>query len=241
VGDRLLPRFGATNASPFRRRERAAALVLALGLGVAGCILPADAYSAFIERAPAPDAAPTSAGDGGESCSDILAGDPSGTFYGACLTSASSDDITQATYVKLVATVVTAPGGQTAGITSQMTSLVRSPSNISDTTGATSSPPTAPVAADCTYVIDAGTTTIPPLANFTGFSLVLENTVYRGKLLTPDSSCADLDATISSPTTVDLETGGNYCVFRRAPPSGAVTLFTLSDYACPGAPGAPPM
>jgi hypothetical protein len=82
---------------------------------------------------------------------------------------------------------------------------------------------------------------IPGPANFSSFTFVLENTQYRGKLLTPDSSCADLDATITSPTTVDLETGGNYCVFRRAPADGAVTRFTLSDYACPGAPGEPPM
>jgi hypothetical protein len=239
VGDRLLPRFDATTTSPFRRRERAGTLVLAMCLGFAGCIVPQDAYDAFVERAPAPDAATMSAGDGGEPCSEILAGDPSGTFYGACLTSASSDQLTQATYVKLVATIAGAPGSET--ISTQMTSLLLDATNISQTTGATSSPPTVPIAADCTYVIDAGTTMIPGPANFSSFTFVLENTQYRGKLLTPDSSCADLDATITSPTTVDLETGGNYCVFRRAPADGAVTRFTLSEYTCPGAPGAPPM
>jgi len=212
-------------------------MLVAMGLAVDGCIVPADAYNAFVERAPAPDAAIVSAGDAGEACSDVLSGGPSGIFFGACLVTADYGDPTKATYVKLDVTVTAAPGASTGSITTQMTNLVLNPSNISQTTA----PPAVPFAADCTYVVDAGTTTIAAAANSFGAPLVLANTVYRGKLLTADSSCADLDATITMPVNFNLELGGNTCVFRRAPADGAVTLFTASDFACPGAPGAPPM
>jgi hypothetical protein len=232
----LLPRFRRGQASRFRHRESIAALTLALTFGFEGCIEPQDAYEAFVDRAPAPDAAAPTTSDAGEPCSEILAAAPSGTFYGACLTRATAGAAADATYVKLDSTIVPAAGNATGTITVAMTSLALSPTNLAQTVGDTSNPPPAAIAADCTYVIEAGTITIPAPASYAGVALVLAGTRYRGKLLTPDSSCADLDATVTSPVSTDLTQGGNYCVFRRAPADGSITLFTAAEFACPGAP-----
>ena len=218
----VLPRFAALACAAF-----------------VGCIDPQSDYNAFVARAPAPDAAPL-ADDAQvvDPCSVVLAGNPSGTFYGACLTTANSHDIKQATYVKLDATVVKNADG-TASVTSRITSLVYEPTNVSQTIGATSSPPTATISASCTYVLEAGTIVIPAQANMASTELTLSNTRYRGKLLTPDSSCTALDATLTSPISLDLTMGGNYCIFRRPMPDGSITLFTLDEINCPGAPPQP--
>jgi hypothetical protein len=210
-----------------------------MALGVSfGCIDPRADYDAFVARAIVPDAQPTSSADAQptEPCPQILSGPTSSVFYGACLTTAASGDLRQATYVKLDSTLL-ANADHTAGtLTVQLTSLRFGAANVSDIVGATQSPPPAAISPQCTYVIEAGTTTIPAEANYANTELVLMNTRYRGKLVSQDESCSDLDATVTTPVTVDLTMGGNYCVFRRAPPGGAVTPFKLSDFQCPGAP-----
>ena len=95
------------------------------------------------------------------------------------------------------------------------------------------------VSPQCTYVLDAGTTVIPAAASSPPVDLTLANTVYRGKLLTPDTACTALDAMLTSPASLDLTQGGNYCVFRRAPPDGTITPFKLDEFTCPGAPAQP--
>ncbi|MGH7437909.1 MAG: hypothetical protein ACRENE_19695 [Polyangiaceae bacterium] len=210
-----------------------------MALGVSsGCIDPRADYDAFVARAIVADAQPPSSGDAEptEPCPQVLSGQATGVFYGACLTTAASGDLRQATYVKLDS-MLTANADHTAGtLTVQLTSLRFGATNVSDTVGATQSPPPAPISPQCTYVIEAGTTTIPAQADYATTELVLTNTRYRGKLVSEDESCAALDATVTTPVTVDLTMGGNYCVFRRAPADGAVTPFALSDFQCPGAP-----
>jgi hypothetical protein len=207
----------------------------------AACIDPQGDYDAFVARAPAPDAAISGGSDAqvADPCPTVLAGPPSGVFFGACMTTASAGDVTQATYVKLESTIAPSADHTTGELTARITSLVRNPTNISQTVGATTTPPAAPISKDCTYVIEAGTMVIPADSNAAKMDLTLEGTRYRGKLLTSDESCSDLDATITMPVTIDLTKGMNYCVFKRAPPGGAVTLFKLADFECPGAP--PPM
>jgi hypothetical protein len=219
-----------------------AAVVCAMALGVSlGCVDPQADYDAFVARAVVPDAQPPSPADAQptEPCPQILSGPASGVFYGACLTTAASGDLRQATYVKLDSTLMTNADHTAGTLTVQLTSLRFGATNVSDTVGATQSPPPSAISPQCTYVIEAGTTTIPAEANYATTELVLMNTRYRGKLLSQDESCADLDATVTTPVTVDLTMGGNYCIFRRAPADGTVTPFKLSDLQCPGAP--PPM
>jgi hypothetical protein len=219
-----------------RGRASGVSALLAVGALVA-CIDPGADYEAFVARAPAPDAE-VSAADAytGEPCMQVLAGPRTGTFYGACLTTAASGDITQATYVKLDISVDVNPDGATGTLTAAFTSLKYQATNVSQTEGPTQHPAPAAIAKDCTYVIDAGTTNIPAAAYKLNADLTLAGTRYRGKLLTPDESCSDLDATLTAPVMLDLTTGGNYCTFKRAPPDGSITLFKKEDYACPGAP-----
>lgn len=219
--------------------SRGAVLALAIAIPSGGCIDPQADYDAFVARAPAPDAQPPASSDAdvADPCPEILSSNPpGGTFYGACLTTAASGDVTQAIYVKLDTMIVPSADHTTGELTVQMTSLKAHPTNISETVGATTSPPTTAISAQCTYVLDAGTTVIPAAANAADTDLTLENTTYRGKLLTPDLSCSALDATVTSPVPVDLTKGGNYCIFRRAPADGSITPFALDDFACPGAP-----
>jgi hypothetical protein len=231
----------ATRA-PLRTLSRAATVPLAFAIPAAACIDPQADYNAFVARAPAPEARPPASSDAemADPCPQILSSKPpGGTFYGACLTTANSGDVTQATYVKLDTTVVPSADFTTGELTVQITSLMVHPTNISQTVGATTSPPTAPISTECTYVLEAGTTVIPAAANAASTALTLQNTQYRGKLLTPDESCSALDATVTSPVMVDLTKGGNYCIFRRVPADGSITLFTIDDFACPGAPPPP--
>lgn len=213
-----------------------------MALGVSfGCVDPQGDYDAFVARAVVPDAQPPSSADAQptEPCPQILAGPTYGIFYGACLTAAASGDLKQATYVKLESTIMPNADHTAGTLTVQLTSLRYGATNVSDTVGTTQSPPPASISAQCTYVVEAGTTTIPAEAYYASTELVLMGTRYRGKLISENESCSDLDATVTSPVTVDLTKGGNYCVFRRAPPTGVVTPFTLSDLQCADAP--PPM
>ncbi len=215
---------------------------LAAGLlPAAGCIDPSSDYEDFVARAsaiPLPDASSVDTGIAAIACSDVLSSSPSGTFYGACLTTASAGDSTAAIYVVVQNDVTVDPGGATGKLTVTQTFLDLHPTNISQKVGAPVTYPQVAITAACTYVLDAGMVTIPAAANSTGVDLVLDGTRYRGKVFNDDASCSALDAKITAPVTVDLTQGGNYCVFRRAPASGAVTPFTLADFACPGAPSA---
>jgi hypothetical protein len=226
-----LPRTGARAGSCF-----------GLAILVAACADPQGDYDSFLARAPAPDAQPAAVGDAqpAEACPMILMGQASGVFYGGCLTTAAAGDVTQATYVRLDTMVVPSSDYKTGQLTVKITSLKLHATNVSQTVGDVTAPPSAMIAPDCTYVIEAGTTVIPAAATSLNTELVLSNTRYRGKLLTQDESCNDLDATLTTPVTLDLTMGGNACVFRRAPTDGAVTDFLkkASDFVCPGAPPA---
>jgi len=218
------------------------AALSALGQG-GGCIEPDTEYKDFIARAPAPslDASP-SAGDSAPPalpCAQLMAdaGGLSGTFYGACLTTASAGDATQAIYTVVDFTVTPGSGGAADTVSASMTSLQLKPTNVSQTVGGVSNPPPAPLSSACTFVLDAGTISIPGPANATGAVLTMTGTTYSCKLLTPDASCGAFSATITMPVMLDLTKGGNYCVFRRAPADGSITLFTLSDFTCPDAAG----
>jgi hypothetical protein len=208
----------------------------------AGCVNPSGDYEDFVARAsaiPIPDASPVDTGIATIPCSDVLSSSPSGIFYGACLTTASAGDATAAIYVVVQNDVTVDPGGATGKLTVTQTFLDLHPTNTSQKVGPPMTYPQVAITAACTYVLDAGMVTIPAAANSAGVDLVLDGTRYRGKVFNDDASCSALDAKITAPVTVDLTQGGNYCVFRRAPASGAVTPFTLADFACPGAPPPP--
>jgi len=214
-----------------------------LGLpGGAGCIDPASEYDAFLARAPAPSLDASAAADGeipAIPCTQLLADadNLSGTFYGACLTTVSAGDATQAIYTVVDLAVTPGSGGAPDTVSATMTSLQLKPTNISQTIGGVSKPPPAPISSGCTFVLDAGTIMIPATANATGAMLTLTGTTYSCKILTPDDSCGVFSATVTAPVMVDLTKGGNYCVFRRAPADGSITQFKLADFACAGAPG----
>jgi hypothetical protein len=235
----LLPRSAEATRAAFRRRAAPLTFAGALAVVFGGCIDPHADYDAFVARAPAPDAAPPATdAQAADPCPEILSGPPMGTFYGACLTTANSGDVTQATYAKLDAMLVPSADHTTGQLTVVFTSLVRNPKNVSQTAGAPGAPKTAAVSAQCTYVLDEGTQLIPAAANAAATDITLSNARYRGKLLTPDETCSALDAMITIPATVDLTKGGNYCIFRRSPSDGSITPFTIDEFACPGAPPA---
>ena len=224
------------------------AWTLTLGFAVAlwtsllasgGCIDPRGDYDDFVARAssiPPPEAGAADTGIASIPCSEVLSSGPSGTFFGACLTTASAGDATSAIYVVVQNDVVPSADGMTGQLTVTQTFLALHATNISQTAGPPLAYPPVTITPACTYVLDAGTVHIPASANSAAVDLVLDGTRYRGKIFTDSDSCSALDATITAPVTVDLTKGGNYCVFRRAPASGAVTPFTLADFACPGAP-----
>ena len=106
-----------------------------LGLAVAlstsllasqGCIDPRGDYEDFVARAsaiPAPEAGAPDTGITGLPCSEVLSSGPSGTFFGACLTTASAGDATSAIYVVVQNDVVPSADGMTAQLTVTQTFL----------------------------------------------------------------------------------------------------------------------
>jgi hypothetical protein len=206
-----------------------------------GCVDPKTDYEDYLARVPTVtfDAGASDANTSAVPCSTILAGNGSGTFYGACLTSASAGDPSAAIYAVLHETVAVNPGGATGQMTISQAYLQEHPTNVSQTVNAFTDYPALPISSDCTYVFVAGDVTIPGAANSDMVDLVLTGTTYLSKLLSDNTACAAFSATLTAPISLDLTKGGSYCAFQRAPADGTITPFTLADFTCPGAPPAP--
>jgi len=203
-----------------------------------GCVDPKTDYDDYLARVPATtfDASAPDQSAPALPCSAILAGSPSGVFYGACLTAVSKGDPSGEIYAVLHETVTANADGTTGTITISQAYLQAKPTNVSQTASAFIDYPALPISSDCTYVLSAGDVTIPGASNSDMVDLVLSGTTYLAKLLTDDQACAAFSAMVTAPVSVDLTMGGNYCLFRRAPADGSITSFPAADFACPGAP-----
>jgi hypothetical protein len=222
--------------------------------GVA-CVIPEDDYDEFLARPSKAAGAGGAAGTGGASgaagaavgmyemaCQELLgSANLSGKFYGACLPTIAQGDVTQAMYIRLVGSVEVAMDKKSGVLTTEVTAVRLNATSVDDVVGVTTPSPPAEVKTDCTFVATAAELLVPKEASPLKANLTLTNAVYRGRFIDADHACAELDATVTKPITVDLTGPGDVCLFRRAPDDGTITQFTIAEFnaGCPDVPPSP--
>ncbi|GAC1576520.1 MAG: hypothetical protein NVS3B20_25310 [Polyangiales bacterium] len=206
-----------------------------------GCSTAEDAYNDFRDRAataqPPTDGGADSTSDkpfDGSIFGDASPASLSGSFWGACLTSAAGGNPDQALYSVLKITV-TVGGDGTAQATVVSNALKLGAKTIADIVGTPVTPPVASIAIDGTFKLKMGTFVIPKEADPLAFDLTVENANYDGRVAPSlDSLCADFTGMITNPVKLDLsKKGENPCVFFRAPADGSVKKLEASAFHCP--------
>jgi hypothetical protein len=201
-----------------------------LGVGAfpiaAGCVDPRSDYEDFLGRPVIQREASTS--DVEQSpCRDVLAQDLSGNYFGSCFVKAVMLPFSLA--VEQV--VRPSADGTTGEIDVSFTALTLMATSLSDTTGMKTVLKTVPVDSECRYREDVGTLILPAAANSLDRDLESVDVVLRGKLLSADRSCSELDGRVPL-VNLSLDDDGDVCVYVRAPDDGSLPTVGAGDYAC---------
>jgi hypothetical protein len=204
-------------------------VVLGLGLLPAssfGCVDARADYEEFLRRPYAQREGGTV--DVGESpCQEVLTQNADGRFFGSCLVKAVGVPFS------LVVDQVVRPSadGTTGEIDVSFTPLTTVATSLSDTAGSTTVLKPAPVDSECRYREDVGTLILPAAANSLGRDLESTNVVLRGKLLSADRSCSELDGKVPL-VNLSLDDDGDVCVYVRAPADGSLLTIPMEEYMC---------
>ena len=203
--------------------------VLCLGLipcAAFGCVDAKGDYEEFMHRPYAQREAGTS--DVGEStCQEVLAQNPSGKFFGTCLVKAVNVPF----FLAVEQTVRPSADGMSGEIDVSFTSLTTAATTLADTAGATTILPTVPLDGQCRYREDVGTLILPKEANTLGRDLESVNVVLRGKLLSADRSCSELDGQVPL-INLPFDGDGDACVYMRAPADNSLLTVGMDEYLC---------
>jgi hypothetical protein len=157
----------------------------------------------------------------------VLAQNLDGKYFGSCLVKAVGLPFS----LSVEQTVRPSADGMTGEIDVSFTALTTMATSLSDTAGNTTVLQTVPVDGNCRYREDVGTLTLPAAANSLNRDLESTNVVLRGKLLSADRSCSELDGRV---TLIDLslDGDGDVCVYLRAPDDGSLPTVSMDDYMC---------
>jgi hypothetical protein len=198
-----------------------------LGLGgflmAAGCVDPRADYDEFIER-------PVIRRDAGtvdvevSPCQELLAQNLNGKFFAKCMVAAAQSPF--ALYVEQ--TVRPSADGTTAELDMSFTALTMTATSLNDTTGTKTTVKT-PVDSECRFRQDVGTLILPAMANTTGRDIETNDVVFRGRLLSSDRSCSELDGKVVL-LPISLDADGDVCMYFRVPDDGS--LPPITEYAC---------
>ena len=204
--------------------------VLCLGLvpwAVFGCVDPSSDFEEFVRRPFVPREAGTA--DVAESpCGEVLAQNLDGKYVGSCLVKAVGVPFSLAVEQK----VRPSADGMTGEIDVSFTALRTDATNLSDTTGSTTTLMTVPVDEQCRYREDVGTLILPSAANSLGRDIESTEVVLRGKILTADRSCSELDGRVSTPIMLSFHDDGDVCIYLRAPEDGSLPTLPMEEYVC---------
>jgi hypothetical protein len=210
----------------YRRRTNWALCLGALSSSALGCIDAKGDYEDFLRR-PYAQREAGSADVGQSPCAEVLAQNLDGKYFGSCLVKAVGLPFSLA--VEQV--VRPSADGMTAEIDVSFTALTTVATSLADTAGMTTILPPAPVDSDCRYREDVGTLILPAAANSLNRDLESTNVVLRGKLLSVDRSCSELDGRVPF-ANLSLDDDGDICVYVRAPEDGSLPTVPMDEYVC---------
>ena len=197
-----------------------------LSVTAVGCVDARGDYEEYLRRPYVPREAGVA--DVAESpCQDVLAANISGKFFGSCLVKSVGIPFSLA----VEQSVRGAPDGMTGEIDVSFTALTTAATTLSDTAGSTTVLKTVPVDSECRYREDVGTLILPAAANSLGRDLESTGVVLRGKLLSAERSCSELDGMVPL-INLSLNDDGDICVYVRAPEDGSLPTIPMEEYAC---------
>jgi hypothetical protein len=203
--------------------------VLCLGLfplSAFGCVDARSDYDEFLRR----PFTPRDAGlvDVGESpCQEVLAADLNGKYFGSCFVKSVNLPFS----LSVEQTVRPSADGTTGEIDVAFTPLKTTATSLSDTAGEKTTLKTVPVDGECRYREDVGTLILPAAANSLDRDLESVDVVLRGKLLSADRSCSELDGKVPF-AMLSLDGDGDICVYVRAPADNSIPTIPMEEYAC---------
>jgi hypothetical protein len=203
---------------------------LCLGLLPVTALACVDAradYEEYLRRPYVPREAGAGADVGESPCQEVLAANVTGKFFGSCLVKAVGVPFSLA----VEQTVRAAPDGMTGEIDVSFTPLTTTATSLSDTAGSTTMLKTVPVDGECRYREDVGTLILPAAANSLGRDLESTDVVLRGKLLSAERSCSELDGMVPL-VGLSLNGDGDVCVYLRASADGSLPAVPMEEYSC---------
>jgi hypothetical protein len=199
-----------------------------LGLGgvtmVAACVDPRADYDEFVGR-------PVIQRDAGtvdvevSPCQELLAQNLSGQYFAKCLVTA----VQQPFALAVEQTVRPSADGMTAELDMSFTALTTTATSLNDTAGMKTVLKTVPVDSECRYRQDVGTLILPASANTVGRDVETNDVVFRGRLLSNERSCSELDGKVAL-LPISLDGDGDACVYVRMPADGS--LPPITDFVC---------
>jgi hypothetical protein len=202
------------------------ALCLGLASAALGCVDAKDDYEEFLRRPYA--AREAGVADVAQSpCQEVLAANVSGKYVGSCFVQASMSSFSLA----VEQTVRPSADGMTGEIDVSFTPLKVMATSLADTAGETTVLKTVPLDSDCRYREDVGTLILPAAANTFGRDLETVNVVLRGKLLSAERSCSELDGQVPF-AMISLDGDGDVCIYVRALADGSLPTFPREEYSC---------
>jgi hypothetical protein len=160
-------------------------------------------------------------------CAEVLAQNLDGKYFGSCLVKAVGVPFSLA----VEQTVVPSSDGMSGDIAVSFTALRTDAMTMADTAGDTTVLKPVPLDSECRYREDVGRLVLPAAANNFGTDLESLDVVLRGKILTKDRSCSELDGRVPL-ANVSFNGDGDICVYVRAPADGSLLTIPMEDYTC---------
>ena len=201
-----------------------------LGVGffliATGCVDPRADYDEFLAR-------PAIERDAGKvdvevsPCQDLLAQDLNGQYFAKCFVTA----VQQPFLLAVEQTVRPSGDGMTAELDVAFTALTTTATSLNDTAGTKTMVKTT-VDSECRYRQDVGSLVLPAAANSTGRDVETSDIVFRGRLLSVERSCSELDGKVVVPLMLSLDADGDVCSYVRMPADGSLPPITNADFVC---------
>jgi hypothetical protein len=203
------------------------ALVLGfIALAAIGCVNARDDYEEFLRRPyVARDAGSVDVGE--SPCQEVLAQNVDGQYFGACLPKLVGSPF----FLSVEQKVRPSADGTTGEIDVSFTALTLTATSLADTAGTTTVLKTVPVDDQCRYREDVGTLILPAASNSLNRDLESVDVVLRGKLLSAERSCSELDGKVPF-AGLSLDDDGDICVYIRAPADGSLPTVPMEEYMC---------
>jgi hypothetical protein len=207
-------------------RTKSALFLGLISLAAFGCVDARGDYEEFLRRPYIPRDA--GAADIEQSpCQDVLARNIDGKYFGACLPKVVGSPF----FLAVEQQVRASPDGMTGEIDVSFTALNVTATSLADTAGTTTVLKTVPVDSECRYREDVGTLILPAAANSLNRDLESVDVVLRGRLLSAERSCSELDGKVPF-ANLSLDDDGDICVYIRAPEDGSLPTVPMEEYVC---------